>query len=184
MVQMARQKVVQAALTAQVQVQQLALEHLYELEALPFDGALSNFGGLNCVTDIEAVAHALARHLRPGAVAVLCVMGPVVPWEWLWFLARGQPAQAFRRLYPGGVVWRGLTIRYPSIRTLRRAFAPVFRLQRVSAIGALVPPPYTAGWTARHTWLLRRLDQWERSLETLLPLPWLADHYLVEFARL
>jgi hypothetical protein len=184
MVQIARQKVVQADLAGQVQVQQLALEHLHELEALPFDGALSNFGGLNCVADVGTVAHALARHLRPGAVAVLCVMGPMVPWEWLWFLALGQPAQAFRRLHSGGVVWRGLTIRYPSIRTLQRSFAPAFRLQRVSAIGALVPPPYTERWTTRHAWLLERLNQWERRLETLPPLPWLADHYLVELARL
>lgn len=184
MVQITRQKVAQAGLVEQVQVQQLALEHLHELEALPFDGALSNFGGLNCVADVGVVAHALARHLRPGAVAVLCVMGPMVPWEWLWFLARGQPAQAFRRLHPGGIVWRGLTIRYPSIRRLRRAFAPAFRPQRISAIGALLPPPYTEHWTARHLWLLERLNQWERGLETLWPLPWLADHYLVEFVRL
>ena len=184
MVQITRQKVAQAGLVEQVQVQQLALEHLHELEALPFGGALSNFGGLNCVADVGVVAHALARHLRPGAVAVLCVMGPMVPWEWLWFLARGQPAQAFRRLHPGGIVWRGLTIRYPSIRRLRRAFAPAFRPQRISAIGALLPPPYTEHWTARHLWLLERLNQWERGLETLWPLPWLADHYLVEFVRL
>ena len=52
----------------------------------PFDGALSNFGGLNCVDDLGV------RRLRPGlggaarGVALLCVMGPVVPWEWGWFL--------------------------------------------------------------------------------------------------
>lgn len=183
MVRIARQKVAQAGLAEQVQVQQLALEHLHQLEALPFDGALSNFGGLNCVADVGAVAHALARQLHPGALAVLCVMGPVVPWEWLWFLAHGQPAQAFRRLHPGGVAWRGLTIRYPSIRLLQQAFAPAFRPQRVSAIGALVPPPYTERWTARHAWLLGRLNQWERRLETLPPLPWLADHYLLELER-
>jgi len=184
MLQIARQKVVQAGLAAQVQVQPLALEHLHALEAPPFEGALSNFGGLNCVADIGTVAHALARHLRPGAPAVFTVMGPWVPWEWLWFLARGQPAHAFRRLRPGGLMWRGLTIRYPSIRTLRQAFASAFRLQRISAVGALVPPPYAEPWTARHPWLLERLNQWERRLETLPPLPWLADHYLAEFVRL
>jgi hypothetical protein len=107
----------------------------------------------------------------------------MVPWEWFWFLARGQPEQAFRRLHPGGVMWRGLTIRYPSIRLLRQAFAPAFRPQRVSAIGALVPPPYTEGWTIQHAGLLKHLHQWERRLETLPPLPWLADHYLLELKR-
>jgi SAM-dependent methyltransferase len=148
-----------------------------------FDGALSNFGGLNCVADLGAVAAGLAACLRPGATALLCVMGPLVPWEWAWYLGRGQPAKAFRRLRRRGVAWRGLTIRYPSIGALRRAFGPWFRPRRVSAVGALLPPSYTEGWAARRPRLLERLARWERRLETLPPLPWLADHYLLELER-
>ena len=117
-------------------------------------------------------------------MAVLCVMGPVVPWEWLWFLARGEPAKAFRRLRPGGVAWRGLSIRYPSARRLRRAFSPGFRYLRAGALGALVPPPYSEPWAARHPRLLAFLDRWERRLETWAPLPSLADHYVLELERL
>jgi ubiquinone/menaquinone biosynthesis C-methylase UbiE len=84
MVQMTRQKVARAGLTATVQVQQLALEHLHALDTPPFDGALSNFGGLNCVADLAGVGRALAARLHPGAVVLLCVMGPIVPWEWGW----------------------------------------------------------------------------------------------------
>jgi SAM-dependent methyltransferase len=108
----------------------------------PFDGVLSNFGGLNCVADLRGVAAGLGARLRPGAIALLCIMGPLVPWEWAWYLWRGQPAKAFRRLRRGGVSWRGLTIRYHSVRVVRRAFGPWFRLRRVSALGALLPPSY------------------------------------------
>jgi SAM-dependent methyltransferase len=149
----------------------------------PFDGALSNFGGLNCVADLPGVAAGLAGCLRPGAVALLCVMGPLVPWEWAWYLRRGQPAKAFRRLRRGGVAWRGLTIRYPSIGALRRAFAPWFRMRRASAVGALLPPSYAEGWAVRRPRLLGRLGHWERRFETWPPLPWLADHYLLELER-
>ena len=150
----------------------------------PFDGAFSNFGGLNCVADLAAVASSLAARLRPGAPVLLCVMGPLVPWEWVWFLGKGKPADAFRRLRPGGVPWRGLTVRYPSIRALRRAFAPAFRALRVSAVGALLPPTYWEVWTTRrHPRLLSALASWERRLETVPPLPWLADHYLLELER-
>jgi hypothetical protein len=110
-------------------------------------------------------------------------MGPLVPWEWLWYLFHGQPRRAFRRLRPGGLLWHDARIRYPSIGSVRRALRPDFRVLRVSAIGALLPPPYTQAWADRHARLLGRLDAWERRLEAVPPLPWLADHYLLELER-
>jgi SAM-dependent methyltransferase len=205
MLDVTRAKVAQAGLEELVEVELLAIEDLtrrqgdkekgransYSLSPSlpvswsgPFDGVLSNFGGLNCVADFRGVAAGLAACLRPGAPALLCVMGPLAPWEWAWYLWRRQPAKAFRRLRRGGVAWRGLTIRYPSIGLLRRVFAPWFRLRRTSAIGALLPPSYAEGWAVRRPRLLARLDRWERRLETLPPLPWLADHYLLELERL
>lgn len=149
----------------------------------PFDGAFSNFGALNCVAELGPVARALAARLRPGAPAVLTLMGPLCPWEWLWFLARGEPGRAFRRLRPGGARWRGVTVRYPAVGAVRAAFAPWFRPLRVCAVGALVPPPYAEGWARRHGRAVARLNGWERRLEARWPLPWLADHYVLELAR-
>jgi SAM-dependent methyltransferase len=182
MIEVARGKL--AALPEQdaVQFQTLAWEELSGLEAGLFDGMLSNFGGLNCVSDLEGAAAALAGRLRPGATAILCIMGPHVPWEWLWFLARGRPAAAFRRLHRSRE-WSGITIRYPSISATRRAFAPRFRTLRVCAIGALLPPPYTEGTLRRYPRLLDTLEQLERRCETRWPLPQLADHYLLELER-
>jgi SAM-dependent methyltransferase len=161
----------------------LAWEDLQAFSDGPFDGALSNFGGLNCVADLRGAAHALASQLRSGATALLCVMGPVVPWEWVWFLAQGKPAAAFRRLQRGGVQWSEIRVRYPSIAETRRAFAPEFRLRRQSAIGALLPPPYTEKWLARFPRALCALGGIERRFETVWPLPLLADHYLLELER-
>lgn len=183
MVRVAREKVGRAGLTETVEVRQLAVEELDGLDAPPFDGVLSDFGGLNCVADLPAAGRTLAARLRPGATAVLCVMGPLVPWEWAWFLGHGQPAKVFRRLTSGGVEWRGLRVRYPSIRTLRRALAPALRMRRVAALGALLPPPYAESWAVRHPGLIDRFDRWERRLETVPLLPWLADHYLMELER-
>jgi SAM-dependent methyltransferase len=166
-----------------VEVRQLALEELSRLEDGPFAGAFSNFGGFNCVRDLSGPACALAALLPPGARLLLCVMGPLVPWEWTWYGLRGEPGRALRRLRPGGAVWRGLAIHYPPIGRVKRAFAPAFRARRVAAVGALLPPSYAEPWAARHPGLLARLDRWERRWETLPPLPWLADHYLLELER-
>jgi SAM-dependent methyltransferase len=180
MVEQARAK--SEGLREMIELRQLAIEGLASLSG-PFDGAFSNFGGLNCVQDLAAVSQALANLLRPGAPVLLCVMGPVVPWEWAGFLRRGEPGKAFRRLRRGGVEWRGITVRYPSPATLRRAFAPAFRPLRLSAVGALLPPTEWEAWAGRHPRLLAALACWERRLETVPPLPWLSDHYLLELAR-
>lgn len=190
MLAIARRKADDAGVAARVATRRLAIEELAAAEwreaggdRPPFDGAWSNFGALNCIGDLAAAGRALAGLLRPGAPLLLCVMGPLVPWEWAWFLSRRQPAKAFRRLAPGGVRWRGQTVRYPSIRALSRAFAPAFRRRRVSAVGALLPPTYAEDWAARHPRLIARLARWEQRLQRCPPLPWLADHYLLELER-
>lgn len=184
MLDVARAKVRRAGLGARVALQRLAIEQLSDLERGQFDGVLSNFGGLNCVEDVAWVADRLASLVRPGGTALLCVMGPVVPWEWGWFLAAGQPGKAFRRLRRGGASWRGLTVRYPSIGAMRRAFEPHFAQRRLSALGVLLPPTYLDARWARNARVLGALDRLERRIETFPPLPWLADHYLIELERL
>lgn len=184
MLAVTRAKVARAGLTGQIEVAPLAIEDLAsDRPAGAFDGVLSNFGGLNCVQDLPAVAQQLATLLKPGARVLLCLMGPAVPWEWGWYLARGEPGKAIRRLRRDGAQWRGLTIRYPSIGRVRRAFTPHFAFRRVSAVGALVPPTFAEPWAARHPRWLDLLDRLERRAEMRWPLPWLADHYLIELER-
>ena len=193
----ARQKISSAHLSNFVDVRQMAIEEIKEIKRLeigdwlnpisnpqsPFDGLLSNFGGLNCVSDLGKIAQHMAAVLRPGARAVLCIMGPLVPWEWLWYLRKGQPRKAFRRLGRDGVAWCDLRIRYPSARTARRQFAPNFRFLRASAVGALLPPSYAEAWAQKHSRMLSRLNQIERRFETHPLMTSLADHYVIEFER-
>ncbi len=147
-----------------------------------FDGVLSNFGGLNCVADLGAVASGLSSAVRPGGVAVLCVMGPIVPWEWAWYLGHLEPRKAVRR-FRSSTEWRGLTIRYPSVGSLRKTFAPSFTCERSWALGAFVPPSYVEPLAARHPDLVARLDRVERRVETWWPVVRAADHYVVELRR-
>ena len=148
-----------------------------------YDGLVSNFGGLNCVADLPATLAALGRVMRPGGVAVLGIMGPVVPWEWAWQLSRGRPGAAVRRLRPGGARWRGLTIRYPSPAALARAARPMFTVERLSGVGVLLPPTDAARWAARHPRVIDRLAAAERRLDRVAAAAWFADHYVIELRR-
>lgn len=198
MVRATRAKAAENGVGSRVEVRCLPMEELADLEAAdggpgedagtsakggPFDGVLSNFGALNCVAELEPVSEALAPRTRPGALVFLCLMGRLVPWEWAWFLARGRPRKAFRRLRPDGVEWRGVRVRYPSPGAVAKAFAPAFRSVGVTAVGALLPPSYAEAWAKEHPGAVRVLDGMERRLEAVPPFPWLADHYLLRLER-
>ncbi len=66
----------------------------------PFDLMLSNFGGLNCLSpdEIRQLNTNLQTVMAPGAVLALVVMSRFSWWETLYFLLKGKPRTAFRRL--------------------------------------------------------------------------------------
>jgi ubiquinone/menaquinone biosynthesis C-methylase UbiE len=182
MLAVARRKVDAAGVADRVDLRRIAIESIDARLGL-FDGLLSNFGGLNCVASPGAAMPRLAACVRPGGFAVWSIMGPAAPWEWAWFLAQARPAQAFRRLRRGGVDWRGMRVRYPSIGETTRAAAPWFVRRRVAALGCLVPPTYVEAWAERWPRGVAWLDRVERLVETLRPCPDLSDHYLIELER-
>jgi SAM-dependent methyltransferase len=186
MLEMARKKMLAEGCSDRIELRRLSIEQLGELReqfAGGFGGAFSNFGGFNFVANVPAAARTLGALVKPGGRVVLCIVGPFVPWEWAWFLARGQPGKAFRRLQPGGATWRGVKVYYPTIRSTLRAFRADFRAVRVGGLGALVPPPYTERWALKHSSLVARLDRLERRIESWPLVAWLGDHYIVELLR-
>jgi SAM-dependent methyltransferase len=182
MIRLTSAKIMSEKLSRIIKAQRLDWEAPSTLPVAEFDGALSNFGGLNCVEDLRGAAQALAGCIRIGGIAVLVIMGPLCPWEWIWFMLHGRLSKAFRRLRTG-VQWRGTPIRYPSIGTTKRAFSPMFRMIRASALGALLPPPFAESLAMRYPKMAQRLNRWEREIESLPLLPSLADHYVVELER-
>src|SRR6202021_1447518 len=97
MIDAARRRLSATGLDALVDFRILATEEIDSLVGdAPFDGAFSNFSGLNCVQDISQAARDLVRLLKPSATLVLCVGGRFSPWELAWHLAKGRPAVALR----------------------------------------------------------------------------------------
>ena len=154
------------------------------IEGQMFDGVLSNFGAVNCAPDLPALVLDIAARLEPGAPLLWVIMGRHVPWEWVWYLARGQWRKAWRRLRRGGIQWRGMTVSYPTPRQVQELLSPHFAVRRIAPLGFALPPSYAAGWLSRSPRALAVLTRIELLAQRCALLASLADHYIIEAVRL
>jgi ubiquinone/menaquinone biosynthesis C-methylase UbiE len=153
----------------------------------PFDGVLSNFGGLNCTANLAAVARSLSRMVRPGGKVFLCMLGHFCAWEVFWYSMCAQWSKAFRRFGSGGAEARigsaGLRVYYPGIRELRDAFAPSFRLISLRGIGVVLPPSWMEPYFQHRRGLVNFLARADRTLGLIPIVRGAADHILFQFVR-
>jgi SAM-dependent methyltransferase len=187
MVEVARHRVLLESLEEKVQVKQLPIEHLGTLSQFPqFDGVLSNFSGLNCVTDLVTMARQLAPLVKPGAPIVLCLCTRFSLFEIIWFLLRRRPRKAFRRTSGRALARLGdfdIQVQYPTLRELRRIFSIDFELRSCRGVGIFVPPSYAESWARKNPKILGILESIDRLVCDLPGLRVIGDHFLVCFER-
>jgi len=173
-----------------IQFRCLAIEKIDELASTTlYDGVLSNFSGLNCVADLHAVSATLSRLVKPGGRVVLCVFGTLCLWEVVWYLSAGNLSKAFRRFRRSGTESvlgpsATVTVHYRTVNSLRKLFAPRFRLERRRGVGILVPPSYAASVSSRFPRLLRLAVQVDRLFCRCPLVRSLADHTVLTFERI
>jgi ubiquinone/menaquinone biosynthesis C-methylase UbiE len=153
----------------------------------PYDGLLSNFSGLNCISDLRPVARSLSRLVRPGGRFVVCLFGKFCLWEVLWYL-RQDSARAFRRFRRHGVKSElapgvSVTVRYWSVRDLQKSLAPQFRLERRRGIGVVSPPTYAASLAERFPQLFRAGAKIDPLLGWCPGVRAVSDHVVLTFQR-
>lgn len=192
MIEIARQRTTGAEIERRPEFLVLPIERIATLMEMEdrecFDGAFSNFAGLNCVADLSPVAQGLAALLKPGATLLLCVFGRFCAWEIVWYLMHGKPRKALRRLHPdgdrarlaGGAV---VHVRYPAARALVQSFAPHFRLKEWKGVGIAVPPTYLESVSCRFPRVFMTLQEIDRWVSSCPGLRGMADHILLRFER-
>ena len=190
MLRVAAQKITALSTSARsVQLRLVPAEEVLSLSTDgPFDGAVSNFGAVNCVSDVGKLARDLARLLKPGASLLLCVIGPSCAWETAWYLLHGKPRKAFRRFRRGGEPAKleggeAFNVYYRSVSSKQVLFAPGFRLKSVRGVGVLVPPSYLEPWARRFPRLTRLAGETDKYLGLCPGIRGFADHILLRFER-
>ncbi len=165
----------------------LRTEHIDSLAASgQFDGVFSNFSGLNCVEDLARTAASLSRLVRPGANLLLCVFTRFCLWEVAHYAARGDLHRAFRRCRGSAQVnldGHLLSVHYPTLRSIRKWFAPMFRLRGVTGIGVAVPPSYLEPWAQKHPDLLRKCEAIDHVVSRWPGARVIGDHMLLHFEK-
>jgi ubiquinone/menaquinone biosynthesis C-methylase UbiE len=147
-----------------------------------FDGAICNFGVLNCVEQPDKVALILSRLVRSGGKIAICVMGPCCLWEVCYFLWHGKLRKALRRFTEGKVPSSiGVDVRYPFNHQWTEAFGQEFSLVNWYGIGLCVPPSYIRELSDA---AVLQLSEMDRRIAHLPGLRALADHRLFIFERL
>jgi ubiquinone/menaquinone biosynthesis C-methylase UbiE len=190
MIAVARRRLAESSsIRAAIDFRCLPTEQIAQIEnGRPYDGILSNFAGLNCLSDLNTAADDFSRLVRPGGSMILCLFGRLCLWEIFYYLARCDFGKASRRfrgkavvvtLSPGSKV----IVRYPSIRSLQRAFSRHFRLKNWKGVGVMVPPSYLerlAVRLPRFFELAAEIDPW---LGRCPGVRALADHVVLTFER-
>jgi len=150
-----------------------------------FDGAFSNFAGLNCVSDLAPVGRSLARLVRPGGHVALVVFGCCCPGEMIVETVRGRFGNVLRRArkddVPASLGGRHFRVRYHRRAEIVAAMAPGFRYEGRTAIGLFVPPSAAEPWISRHPRLLAGLEAADGIAADRLAR--FGDHILYRFER-
>ena len=184
MVDEARRRIAAAGVADRVAVRHLGIEELDALPADWVDAVYSDFGPLNCVSDLDGVARLIARRLRAGGVLIASVIGRVCPWEIALYSVRGDHRRArirfSRERVPvplnGHTVWT----RYYTPREFVRAFdAAGFRQISVEALALFAPPPFMQAFAERHPVLVHRLQRLDAAAGSWPLLRQAGDHFLI-----
>jgi hypothetical protein len=151
-----------------------------------FDGALSNFSGLNGVADLNRTVRDLASLVRIGAPVIICLSSRFCLSETLWFLLHGKFRKAFRRSTGVATVNVGgcaVRMHYPTMREVRKLFSPSFLMLSCTGIGVAIPPSYLEPIVRRYPRVLGLLHLIDREISHLPLFRTIGDHMLLRFER-
>jgi hypothetical protein len=170
-----------------IQLDLLPAEHLSKRRpGALFDGALSNFSGLNGVADLNRTARDLASMVTLGAPVIICLSTQFCLSETLWFLFHGKLRKAFRRSFAIATVKvdsRAVKIHYPALREVRKSFSPSFLMRSCTGIGIAVPPSFLEPIFRKHSRVLGLLRRIDKGVSQLPLFRTIGDHMLLRFER-
>ncbi len=185
MVEQLQEKVKQQQLSGRVAVQKCSFSALEQLGDKKFDYIISNFGGLNCTSDLNQVLQQFKDHLNDGGKATLVIMPRIAPWE-LVMAFKGDFKTAFRRFRkhtPAHVEGVHFSVYYYNPSYVIKALKKDFKVLTLKGIYFAVPPEFYERFVERYPRLYKFLRRTESILSRVFPFTYCCDHYMITLQK-
>ena len=181
MLQRAREKAKQLGLESRAAFEHLSYTELGKLEKNKFDCTFSNFGGLNCVSDLKLVADEVRPLLKPNAHVIWALMPPFCLWESAMLL-RGRVRLATRRYSGKSTVHKeGLDypVYYYTPKQVAQAWGKDFQLESVRALSVITPPATNKDFAIKRPRAFEFLSKLDDAFESRYPFKYWGDFTIV-----
>lgn len=180
-------KIVKKNLQDLIKIENLSFDETDKISERNFDGAISNFGGLNCINNFENLSGSLGERIKPGGRFIAVVMNSFCPWEIFYYLLKLDPANAFRRFNKEGIE-AGLSefkIRsfYFSPVEFADRFRKYFEIEKIYSHGLFTPPPYMFGIYKKAKPLVKAFMKMDDYTKKIFPLNRIGDHFAIVLKR-
>lgn len=181
MLDRAKKKAADLGLQSHLTFEQLSYTDLGRLQPASFDLTFSNFGGLNCVSDIGLVANSVRPLLSPAARVIWALMPPFCLWESAMLL-RGKVKLATRRFAGHSTVFKeGLNypVFYYTPRQVASAWGDGFHLETVEALSVITPPATNKDFAVKRPQMFETLSKLDDSLASRWPFKYWGDFTII-----
>jgi ubiquinone/menaquinone biosynthesis C-methylase UbiE len=185
MLERAREKSRQLGLESRATFEHLSYTDLGNLDKGQFDCIFSNFGGLNCVSDLKLVADQVRPLLKHKAFIIWALMPPFCLWESAMLL-RGRFRLATRR-YSGRSTVHKEGLAYPvyyfTPKQVAQAWGGEFQLMPVRALSVITPPATNKDFAVKRPRIFGFLSRVDDALEGRAPFKYWGDFSIVTLRR-
>lgn len=165
--------------------QKCSFTELHTIENKKFDCIFSNFGGLNCISDLASVFCQFDTLLNPNGYVSLVIMPPYYPWE-MATIFKGNK-NAFRRMTKNGVMANvenhSIKMFYHTPNQVKKAFGENFKHIKTQNIGTFYPSAHFAS-LQKNTKIISKLIQFDIWINQL-PVIYkgIGDYFIITFQK-
>ena len=170
-----------------ISVKNLSFNEIGIIPDKDFDGAISNFGGLNCINNFDSLSESLGERIKPGGKFIAVVMNSFCPWEIFYYLLKLDLTNAFRRFNKEGIE-AGLSefkIKsfYFSPGEFAESFGKHFETEKIYSHGLFTPPPYMFGIYNRAKPMVKAFMKLDELTKGAFLLNRIGDHFIIVLKR-
>ena len=182
MVEQMKSKFSSGKFSAKTTIQKCSFTELNKIGDKKFDFIFSNFGGLNCIPDLNEVTKFFPSLLNNKGKVCLVIMPPLCPWELIQSL-RGKFKFAVRRLNKNGTLANieGIifTTFYFTPGDVMNKLGKNFKLQKLEGLAVFTPNPQMTNFSKKFPRLIKALNKLDEKFAGSFPLNRIGDHFIL-----